>query len=40
MPNEQDKLFASVDALLEHVADQDALPERKGDQTVHYVMFP
>ncbi|MFD9210908.1 telomere-associated protein Tap [Streptomyces sioyaensis] len=27
MPNEQDKLFASVDALLEHVADQDALPD-------------
>ncbi|MEX2974751.1 helix-turn-helix domain-containing protein [Streptomyces sp. C184] len=27
MPNEQDKLFASVDALLEQVADQDALPD-------------
>ncbi|MEV7470023.1 helix-turn-helix transcriptional regulator [Streptomyces kronopolitis] len=27
MANEQDKLFASVDALLDHVADQDALPE-------------
>ncbi|QTZ95716.1 telomere-associated protein Tap [Streptomyces auratus] len=27
MPNEQDELFASVDALLEHVADQDALPD-------------
>ncbi|WP_433859717.1 telomere-associated protein Tap [Streptomyces kronopolitis] len=27
MANEQDKLFASVDALLDHVADQDALPD-------------